>query len=146
MLVKLAHRAQRLAQMLVAVQRRHYQHGVLYLDLLLRDGMIARRRLGLHPREFGVLWQLAEAQGQPVPPDDLLTEVWKMNFQPETNNLAVRVCRLRAKLASAGLAGIVSTTPDGSYALIQPAEELLPASPSAIPLAERSRIVDPRNR
>ena len=69
-----------------------------------------------------------------------------MNFYPETNSIAVHVCRLRAWLASAGLAGIVSTTPDGSYALIQPAEELLPASPSAIPLAERSWIVDPRNR
>lgn len=149
-LAELELRAQRLAQMLVAVPRRR-QHGTLELDLLLRDGMIDGRRLGLHPREFGLLWRLAQAQGQAVSPNELLAEVWKMNFRPETNSLAVHVCRLRAKLASAGLAGIISTTPDGGYALIQPAEPQpgafppAPATPPAIPLAQRSRMIDPRD-
>lgn len=96
---------------------RHRRHGPLLLDLLIRDGLIADRRLGLHPREFSLLWRLAETPGRPVAPDDLLAEVWRMSFRPETNSLAVHVCRLRAKLASAGLGGIVGTSPDGSYFL-----------------------------
>ena len=69
-----------------------------------------------------------------------------MNFRPETNSLGVHVCRLSAKLASPGLAGIVSTPPDGCYALVQPGEAPPPIATSAIPLAERPRIVDPRNQ
>lgn len=70
-----------------------------------------------------------------------------MNFRPETNSLAVHVYRLRAKLASAGLAGIVNTTPNGSYALNLPTVAPAPPEPpSAIPLAERPRIVNPRNQ
>lgn len=93
------------------------RHGALELDLLLRDGLVNGRRLGLHPREFGLLWRLAETPGEPVTARQLLSDVWRINFDPETNSLAVHVCRLRTKLASAGLAAIVSTTPQGAYAL-----------------------------
>ncbi|MEO7246857.1 MAG: winged helix-turn-helix domain-containing protein [Novosphingobium sp.] len=116
-LLELEQRALRLVDALEALPGRR-RHGVLELDLLLRDGLVGGSRLGLHPREFGLLWRLAQAPGRPVSPDELLAEVWRMNFKPETNSLAVHVCRLRAKLASAGLAGIVSTTPEGCYALV----------------------------
>ncbi len=96
---------------------RRRRHGALELDLLLREGTVQGRRLGLHPREFSLLWRLAQTPGRSVAPQDLLSEVWQMSFKPETNSLAVHVCRLRAKLASAGLGGIVSTAPDGGYAL-----------------------------
>lgn len=96
---------------------RRSRHGALELDLLLRKGTVDGRRLGLHPREFSLLWRLAQPPGRSVAPQDLLGEVWQMSFKPETNSLAVHVCRLRAKLASAGLGGIISTTPDGGYAL-----------------------------
>lgn len=133
---ELDQRAQRLSNALEAIPRRR-RHERLELDLLLRDGFIDGRRLGLHPREFALLWRLAQNPGQPVSPKDLLSEVWQMNFRPETNSLAVHVCRLRAKLASAGLAGIVSTTPEGCYALMAP-------DAPAIPLALRSRIDEKR--
>lgn len=96
---------------------RRRRHGALELDLLLREGTVRGRRLGLHPREFSLLWRLAQTPGRAVPQQDLLSEVWQMSFRPETNSLAVHVCRLRAKLAAVGLGGIVSTTPDGGYAL-----------------------------
>ncbi|MFM5907668.1 MAG: winged helix-turn-helix domain-containing protein [Novosphingobium sp.] len=93
------------------------RHGPLVLDLLSRDGLVSDRRLGLHPREFSLLWRLAETPGKVVAAEELLAEVWKMTFRPETNSLAVHVCRLRAKLASAGLSGIVCTAPNGGYSL-----------------------------
>ncbi|MFM5894673.1 MAG: winged helix-turn-helix domain-containing protein [Novosphingobium sp.] len=100
---------------------RRRRHGALELDLLTREGTVKGKRLGLHPREFSLLWRLAQTPGRAVSPQDLLAEVWQMTFKPETNSLAVHVCRLRAKLAAAGLAGIVSTTPDGGYALVREA-------------------------
>ncbi len=116
-LSELEMRASRVRMASEAEPRRR-RHGTLELDLLLREGTVAGRRLGLHPREFSLLWRLAQTPGRAVAPQDLLSEVWQMSFRPETNSLAVHVCQLRAKLASAGLGGIVSTAPDGGYALM----------------------------
>ena len=115
---------------------RHRDHGRLRLDLLMRDGRVADRRLNLHPREFALLWRLAETPEQPVAPAALLTDVWQLNFRPETNSLAVHVCRLRAKLAAVGIGSIVRTTPTGSYVL-----DPDPAGP-AIPLANADEQLD----
>jgi hypothetical protein len=115
-LEELEQRSLRVAYAIDTVPRQR-RHGRLELDLLLRDGLVEGRRLGLHPREFGVLWRLAQAPGKPVSPQELLAEVWRVNFRPETNSLAVHICRLRAKLASVGLGGIVGTTLAGSYTL-----------------------------
>ncbi|MEP7222548.1 MAG: winged helix-turn-helix domain-containing protein [Novosphingobium sp.] len=115
-LEELEQRAIRVQQAIETVPRQR-RHGRLELDLLLRDGIVDGKRLGLHPREFGLLWRLAQSPGKPVTQRELLTEVWRVNFRPETNSLAVHVCRLRAKLASVGLGGIVSTTLAGCYTL-----------------------------
>jgi DNA-binding response OmpR family regulator len=115
-LVELEKRVGRVALALDALPRRR-AHGRLELDLMVRDGWVGARRIGLHPREFALLWRLAETPGEPVESDALLSEVWQMNFRPETNSLAVHVCRLRAKLAVAGLSQIVRTTPVGGYVL-----------------------------
>lgn len=113
---ELEERLGRVAIALDALPRRRV-HGALALDLLLRDGWVGDTRLGLHPREFALLWRLAETPGEAVAADDLLSDVWRINFRPETNSLAVHVCRLRAKLAVSGLAHMVRTTPGGSYVL-----------------------------
>ena len=104
--------------------------GPLTLDLLSRDGTVAGRRLGLHPREFALLWRLAESRGAPVAPQLLLSEVWHLSFRPETNSLAVHVSRLRAKLRLAGLDGLVETAPGGAYRLVAPTTRALPLTPA----------------
>jgi DNA-binding response OmpR family regulator len=114
---ELEERSARVVAALDALPRRR-DHGRLQLDLLLRDGRVGDRRLGLHPREFALLWRLAETPGAAVPPGELLNDVWQLNFRPETNSLAVHVCRLRAKLAAAGMDQIVHTTPLGAYVLV----------------------------
>lgn len=101
--------------------------GPLRLDLLVRDAFVAGRGAGLHPREFLLLWRLAEEPGAAVPASDLRSDVWRLAFRPETNSLAVHVSRLRAKLRTAGLDGLIETRADGAYRL---AEEMLrPAMP-----------------
>lgn len=96
---------------------RFRQVGPLKLDLLQRDGVVAGRPLGLHPREFGLLWRLADSPGEPVMVGSLLRDVWRMAFRPETNSLAVHISRLRSKLRVAGLDGLTETLPDGAYRL-----------------------------
>lgn len=96
---------------------RYRQIGSLRLDLLQRDGLVAGRPLGLHPREFGLLWRLADSPGEPVMVGSLLRDVWRLAFRPETNSLAVHISRLRAKLRVSGLDGLIETLPDGCYRL-----------------------------
>jgi len=91
--------------------------GPITRDLFHRDARHGRRWLALHPREFGVLWRLAECPGKPVSRAQLLRDVWRLNHDPETNSVAVHVSRLRSKLAELDCAGLVSTDPDGGHRL-----------------------------
>jgi len=109
---EIGERARRLTRSLAALPRRR-NHGPVLLDLLHREGWVGRHRLGLHPREFALLWRLAETPDVAVSPGTLLSEVWHLSHRPETNSLAVHVCRLRAKLAGAGLPDLLHTSPGG---------------------------------
>lgn len=109
-------RVLRLAQHAESLPR-YRRHGAVKLDLLARDAFVAGRALGLHPREFALLWRLCESPGEPVGPEELIRDVWRLNFRPETNSLAVHISRLRAKLRTAGVDGLVETEFDGSYCL-----------------------------
>lgn len=91
--------------------------GPLLLDLFHRDARLGERWLALHPREFALLWRLAENRGARVGREALLSDVWRLRSRPETNSLEVHVSRLRAKLAVFGMAWMVETDRDGGYRL-----------------------------
>lgn len=112
-------RALRLAEMAQSLPR-FRTHGPVRLDLLQRDAFVAGRALGLHPREFALMWRLAETPGEAVSANELLHDVWRLSFRPETNSLAVHVSRLRAKLRLAGADGLVETSELGGYCLAAP--------------------------
>lgn len=116
MLDELAERAGRLAEQAETMPR-YRMAGPVMLDLFHRDARVDGRWLGLHPREFALLWHLAERPGTRVTRRDLLTDVWRLQHEPETNRVEVHVSRLRGKLAGAGVAGIVATDPRGGYHL-----------------------------
>ncbi len=97
---------------------RYRIHGPIKLDLLAREAYVAGRAVGLHPREFALLWRLAETPGEAVSASELLYDVWRLSFRPETNSLAVHVSRLRTKLRTSGVDGMVETLADGSYCLV----------------------------
>lgn len=115
-LEELEFRVQRLVHLAQSLPS-HRQLGALRLDLLGREGFVADRAIGLHPREFALLWRLADDPGDPVSPRELLRDVWRLAFRPETNSLAVHVSRLRAKLRAVGIDGLIETLPDGAYRL-----------------------------
>ncbi|WP_347302100.1 winged helix-turn-helix domain-containing protein [Croceibacterium sp. TMG7-5b_MA50] len=91
--------------------------GPLLLDLLHRDARRGSTWLGLHPREFGVLWRLADEPGKAVTRRTLLQDVWRIHHEPETNSVEVHVSRLRGKLALAGCGDLVRTATSGGYRL-----------------------------
>lgn len=99
---------------------RFREAGDVTLDLFHRDGRVEDKWLALHPREFELLWRLAEQPGQAMTKQQLLADVWRITIEPETNSVAVHVARVRAKLAPFGLAKILATHPDGGYFLDTP--------------------------
>jgi DNA-binding winged helix-turn-helix (wHTH) protein len=120
-LAEVESRALRIEEVMRSLPRQR-MIGPLKLDLLVRDASLTGRRVGLHPREFLLLWRLAEEPGVAVPGSELRSDVWRLAFQPETNSLALHVSRLRAKLRTGGLDGLVETCANGAYRL---AEEML---------------------
>jgi len=104
--------------------------GPLTLDLFHRDARQGARWLGLHPREFGVLWRLADHPGIGVTRRQLLSDVWRLQHEPETNSVEVHVSRLRSKLALAGCASLVETVPEGGYRLAPGAGFMFAAIPA----------------
>lgn len=96
---------------------RQMQVGPVLLDLFHRDARVGKAWLHLHPREFGLLWRLAESPGTRLSRSTLLREVWRLDHDPETNTLEVHVFRLRRKLSVHGVRDLVLTDPTGGYRL-----------------------------
>jgi len=92
--------------------------GPLMLDLFHRDARLGHDWLSLHPREFGLLWRLADEPGERVTRRDLLRDVWRIHHEPETNSVEVHVSRLRSKLAGVGCEALVETVSEGGYRLV----------------------------
>ena len=110
--VELAARALRIGAGADAL-RRFLDAGPVRLDLFHRDGRIGQQWLGLNPREFSLLWRLAESAGERVTRRQLLSDVWRIRHDPETNSVEVHVSRLRAKLAVSGAEWLVVTDAQG---------------------------------
>lgn len=106
--------------------------GPLRLDLLAREAFVMGEPLGLHPREFGLLWRLSDKPGKPLGKRRLIEDVWHLRFVPETNSLAVHVSRLRAKLRLFGIADLLRTTRNGDYVLMATGQEAYAAEPVAM--------------
>ena len=94
--------------------------GDITLDLLHRDGRVDDQWLRFFPREFELMWRLAEQPNQAMTRKALLQDVWRINFDPQTNSVAVHVARVRSKLQPFGLAHILVTDPEGGYYLDPP--------------------------
>jgi DNA-binding winged helix-turn-helix (wHTH) protein len=130
---ELATRAGRIAALRSQVPR-ELRIGAVRLDLVDRQAWCQGRSLGLHPREFALLWRLGEAAGLPVSQGRLLHDVWHLAFRPETNTVAVHVSRLRAKLRLAGCDGLVETLSWGGYRLARDVSVSRPLVPLHLPL------------
>lgn len=72
--------------------------GDLSIDLLGRKVYRGGREIDLQPREFSLLEYLVRNQGRVVSKTMIMERVWDYNFDPQTNVVEARVCRLREKV------------------------------------------------
>lgn len=94
--------------------------GYVKVDQIQRKAWRDGRLLRLTPKEFDVLRLLLTDPGRVLHREHLLRQVWKIDFDPETNLVEVTISRLRAKLESGGLARILQRH-GGGYRLIESA-------------------------
>lgn len=72
--------------------------GNLSVDLRTRKVVRGDRLIDLQPREFALLEYLIRNQGRVVSKTMIMEHVWNYNFDPETNIVETRICRLREKI------------------------------------------------
>ncbi len=72
--------------------------GDLSIDILKRVVTRADTKINLQPREFALLQYLASNAGRVVSKTMIMEHVWDYNFDPHTNVVESRICRLRDKI------------------------------------------------
>ncbi len=86
----------------------------LYLDIQRRELVIDDRTIELTQREFMLVRRLMDRPGVVCSREDLLHEVWGMDFDPGSNVVDVAVRRLRLKLGTSH----IETIRNVGYALV----------------------------
>jgi two-component system, OmpR family, response regulator len=72
--------------------------GDLSLNLLTREVLRGGRKIDLQPIEFSLLEYLMRSAGRVVSKTMIMEHVWNYNFDPQTNVVEARICRLRDKI------------------------------------------------
>ncbi len=72
--------------------------GDLSMDLLTRKVLRGGKKIDLPPLEFSLLEYLMRNAGNVVSKTMIMEHVWDYNFDPQTNVVEVRICKLRDKI------------------------------------------------
>lgn len=72
--------------------------GDLSMDLITREVAREGRKIELQPMEFSLLEYLMRNAGRVVSKTMIMEHVWDYNFDPQTNVVEARICRLRDKI------------------------------------------------
>ena len=72
--------------------------GELSMNLLTREVVRGDEGIDLQPREFALLEYLMRNRGKVVSKTMIMEHVWNYNFDPQTNVVEARICRLREKI------------------------------------------------
>ena len=72
--------------------------GDLSMNLLTREVTRGGRKIELKPLEFSLLEYLIRNKGRIVSKTMIMEHVWDYNFDPQTNVVEARICRLRDKI------------------------------------------------
>ena len=72
--------------------------GDLKMDLVRRKVFRGGREIELQPKEFSLLEYLLRNAGRVVSKTMIMEHVWDYNFDPQTNVVEARICRLRDKV------------------------------------------------
>lgn len=70
----------------------------LKLDLITREVKRGGNRIDLQPLEYSLLAYLMRNAGRVISKTMIMENVWHYNFDPQTNVVEARICRLRDKI------------------------------------------------
>jgi two-component system OmpR family response regulator len=89
----------------------------LSLNLLTREVTRGGRKIDLQPREFALLEYLLRNAGKVVSKTMIMEHVWDYNFDPQTNVVEARICRLRDKVDKDSATKLIHTIRGAGYVL-----------------------------
>lgn len=72
--------------------------GDLRMDLVRRKVFRAEKEIELQPKEFALLDYLMRNTGRVISKTMIMEHVWDYNFDPQTNVVEARICKLRDKI------------------------------------------------
>ena len=89
----------------------------LTINTLTRKVTRAGKKINLQPREFSLLEYLMRNSGRVVTKSMIIEHVWDYNFDPHTNVVEARVCRLRDKIDKEFDTALILTIRGAGYVL-----------------------------
>ncbi len=89
----------------------------LVLDVLKRDVTRDGEGIDLQPLEFSLLEYLLRNKGRVVSKTMIMEHVWNYNFDPMTNVVEARICRLREKVDKEFPVKLIHTVRGAGYVL-----------------------------
>ena len=93
--------------------------GDLSLDLITREVSRAGRRIDLQPLEYSLLAYLMRNAEKVVSKTMIMEHVWDYHFDPQTNVVEARICRLRDKVDKGFETKLIHTIRGVGYVLRQ---------------------------
>ena len=91
--------------------------GDLSMDLLTREVLRQGRKIDLQPLEFALLEYLLRNARRVVSRTMIMEHVWNYNFDPQTNVVEARICRLRDKIDKGFDGKMIHTVRGAGYVL-----------------------------
>jgi len=91
--------------------------GDLSMNLLTREVFRGKRKIELQPREFSLLEYLMRNAERVVSKTMIMEHVWDYNFDPQTNVVEARICRLRDKIDKGFTTKLIHTVRGVGYVL-----------------------------
>ena len=92
----------------------------LQIDLLTRAVTRGTDTIELQPKEYALLEYLMRNKGRVVTKTMIIEHVWNYNFDPETNVVEARICRLRDKIDKGYDPKLIQTIRGAGYVLKAP--------------------------
>jgi len=89
----------------------------LHIDLRARSVSREGKRITLQPREYALLEYLARNAGRVVSKTMIIEHVWDYSFDPHTNIVESRICRLREKIDAGFAVPLIHTVRGMGYVL-----------------------------
>ena len=91
--------------------------GTLSLNLLTREVIRDGKKIELQPMEFALLEYLMRNAGRVVSKTMIMEHVWDYNFDPQTNVVEARICRLRDKIDREFATKLIHTIRGAGYVI-----------------------------